>query len=795
MRHEVRPLPASTLEFSSPSELPRPRRLWNVPIDAYADHFAHDARSVFVRDGDEIVAIDLQGGHERWRRRLPERVRITLLWVVGARVVGAGPTGDVVAWDADTGTELWRFGTECTFLEFDACGDRAIGMCIPESGSARSPADRVTDLVAFDPTSGRIAWRKPLPDHIAFSVSCDSARAYVALPATEGGADPENLFAYDLGSGRESWRATVPHRGAAARVGNRVLVIGRAVTAFRAQGGARLWTYAPEEDFGLPVWELPSHPLPLYLGRLLLSRPGAIDGLDLETGLVDRSWPLPTVGPGSGSRRSGPYVQTGEGRILAWVGDEIGGAERRWLVVWEGELSHVLAAPPVQPGTVTTLAGGVVVSRCAPQGLCGWSVAETEDSEASALPPAERVRLRLERGLNLRDRSMDDLRSIPGYAEVLLALAGDPTSPVRGTAIWAIEKLEVPGAEETLLRTLSEIPPPDPQEGDPVRMLRTRTLLALTRYPRPDVAARLAPLLVVAPQSTRFSDETEVRPAVYRLLAKVGGPAEIEALRDEDTRRRAHQGWSRICDEHDARSEEDASPWMCGGRIRAGPYQISQFGLGTFGPMRVWIRRIEGTRRSPPSIACEIARNVSPLPVRMQGGRIALGSGRASFDPERALLDRDEDGISDRVERLLGTDSRNADTDADGRPDGEDPSPLAARRAGDAPAVVAEAVEYTARFDGWAQGVVDVAMQRDSFSEISGGASVFLHRPLPVNEYDSGVLGTGLRVEDLVVSGGTASLRVVANWIGAGETHALQLSRVGGVWRVVEDEKVGEWIE
>jgi hypothetical protein len=120
---------------------------------------------------------------------------------------------------------------------------------------------------------------------------------------------------------------------------------------------------------------------------------------------------------------------------------------------------------------------------------------------------------------------------------------------------------------------------------------------ALTRSTRPDVAARLARLMLVEPSGWEVP-----RSEIYRYLARVDGPAEIEALRQIDERTLRRGGWVHLCDLVDQEMlkpdfKESGPSDPCGVGVTKGDYRVVGHGD------RMWLRRRTEAGWGPPAVA------------------------------------------------------------------------------------------------------------------------------------------------------------------------------------------------
>jgi outer membrane protein assembly factor BamB len=190
-------------------------------------------------------------------------------------------------------------------------------------------------LLALDGQTGRQEWRANIAGGIAAGVGSDGQYSAVVTPGNE---------LVTLEAGRELWRAKLPAKGFTAPLvaGARVFVLtaDRAITAFDAQNGQRLWGQSR-----------PAEPL-------VLNAPGVMLAVG-DTLVVGQSGRLVGLNPSGGSPRWEAAVATPRGvndveRLVDLVGKVSRAGETVCVRAFQ---SHV--------GCVNAVRGGLVWSKAA----------------------------------------------------------------------------------------------------------------------------------------------------------------------------------------------------------------------------------------------------------------------------------------------------------------------------------------------------------------------------------------------------------------------------------------------
>jgi len=876
------------------SQLPRLKPLWEAKGLSLSGHGGVAGELMIAREiepgahaAGAIVALDSRTGETRWKAAAPEGTM--RLAVVRGRLLALGAQGTVIAYVLADGARLWSRETGCMFLGgLAGAGDRAVGSCMPASKPDKpldvSTMRRESFAVAFDLASGNDLWRVRLQTRLPGRLPVDTENAYVlAMQEPEPGRPPEagfrsTLQALSLSEGKPRWTATAADM---AMVGfthaGLVIVTGQKVQAFRGADGSAAWSYEPPRqpssvDVDMAMSMEGTGP-PLHEGLLLLAASDRIDGLDLASGRVARTWALPVRPATSDSAKkrfdAGMTVRisSGGGRILARLGT-LDAADGGALVIFEGDARQVVQSP-VGPFGEMELVGDLVVAQVEDAGgdtslLRAYSLGATEAAEATALPPIERVRAILARAslppgqAKPSDESMAELRAIPDFGKHLVAIAGKAASPQRQKAIVLIGRQKIAEGVPVLLAILDQTVPPIPKDpmGDEFRFspdrpptpqqmkmlrdyrppkeyveameryveaagTRAAATLALTQFDRPDVAVRLAPMLAA---DEDIENGADVQPAIYRLLARVGGASEVGALGAFDERNRVPGGWAKTCTADDALEADPerkrkrksmietishghgavslGGSGPCRGGKDAGPNRVTQSDAG------VWLRRKGAGGLGAPVLALQTddERMAVVEKVAHTAGRIAVrgtrhaATGRepwsAEIDAEKAFADGDGDGIPDSTEAWLGTDGKAPDSDGDGVRDGDDPSPLAKPASGEAGRVQAEIVAYASRLRRrGSAGLVIVNAPRDAVAEVAGVAAVVLHRDPPKGRDRYSPRADNVVSIDQVSVTGDAATAKMGRGLYIGDPTTVKLRRVGGVWRVADVENESPWVE
>lgn len=198
-----------------------------------------------------VVALSTLDGRELWRRSTEETGRFT----EGFRVVAAGDVVVVGDWDlyafhAETGDRLWAFHPADGYGPGNFLGEHAGGRVFSGSPSG--------SLYAVDLKTGAQRWRATVNTEVLTSVfePATDGRIVVAGFTVFSGPDRGGVIAVDAESGRERWRFHFPAPEDATRStyrsGGPVLT---ADLAFVADGDGRVW--ALDLITGAVRWTVP----------------------------------------------------------------------------------------------------------------------------------------------------------------------------------------------------------------------------------------------------------------------------------------------------------------------------------------------------------------------------------------------------------------------------------------------------------------------------------------------------------------------------------------------------------
>ena len=175
--------------------------------DIYTSSPAVVDGTVYVgsRDG-HLYALSAQDGSERWKLRTEGRVVSSPAVAGGVAVVGSAD-GSVYAADVATGTQRWRFDTDGRALDSGEFGfDRRTVQSSPAiADNTVFIGARDGILYAVDLRTGREKWRA---DHQVSWVNTSPAVADNIVVA--GSSDARFVHGVDARTGRELWRQTTP---------------------------------------------------------------------------------------------------------------------------------------------------------------------------------------------------------------------------------------------------------------------------------------------------------------------------------------------------------------------------------------------------------------------------------------------------------------------------------------------------------------------------------------------------------------------------------------------------------
>jgi outer membrane protein assembly factor BamB len=210
------------------------KQLWRRPAaGGYSEIVAAGERAytLEMRDGvDYVVAMDAQSGREQWRANLGPTYRghggshdgpISTPAIDGGDLFALSPHGLLVAFDAANGRERWRHNLVESFAA-----------SAPVWGFASSPlvegnlvllptgGEKSRGLLAFDRTTGRLAWSAPHSKSTLYSSAVAATLAGTRQIVTAAG---DRVFAVSPVDGRLLWSVAGP--GGGEEVNNSPLVL------------------------------------------------------------------------------------------------------------------------------------------------------------------------------------------------------------------------------------------------------------------------------------------------------------------------------------------------------------------------------------------------------------------------------------------------------------------------------------------------------------------------------------------------------------------------------------------
>lgn len=665
-----------------------------------------------------LRALDNSSGEARWRARVDATDAARPL-ALGDRVVVPTASG-LTAFDARTGEEAWRW--EGIVADVRAGDDRVFVLGPPQATvGLASGGPQVLEL---DPADGRVRWAKPCRASCRL-VDARGAAVLVApapgrLLRVEGGRVTQTLAGLrsvqaalldgdgvlvatstavvrsDAQGVRFSSSAPyvrgVSRRGPYALVDAQAALLGldpaTGAERFRIRLGPDLQgklrveqaAHFPEGQTLIPTEDLfgaaPAYLLVRDDGTLRVVRYGHPRLRTIETAGDLALYASDNELVLSGTRRRGAPIRHYETpaqdveaqlRLLARPADDAAAFDaqaraRIWL--WR------LGRPVYETALYATIAGA--------------------DSEA--LPGLLTV---------LRADHPSDARVVE-QAVWRLTIAA-PSPAVAQARLWGLSRLPSPWPEQLWPRLLEEAPiwleglppigltaseatpPPWRRRPPPAPAARPTASEALTPRPAaPDPGLRQRPPRRDLPVRAAQSHARAGLMALAPMTAEAVPAGYVEAL------------WRRLTPVVEARRAAFPCPWpeaLARGRwpvpsrcpLTAPPPgatlddagQIAAWRAGAAGdPRDVWVMTRDGARWGPPRFTS--VRAGAPITALFGGRRPSLEAGGETLvlpDLRRLGADRDRDGLTDRLEARLGTDPRRADTDGDGRPDGQDPSP------------------------------------------------------------------------------------------------------------------------
>jgi len=168
-----------------------------------------------LKQVDESNAGKLQA---RWTIQLPSdsRVEATPIVVDGIMYI-PGPPGQVLALDAKTGLQLWRYGRRQKVVNPNASGNR-VRRGVSVLGNRVFLGTLDAALVALDARTGRLLWETQVVDTmLGYTITSPPlALRDKIITGASGGERAANGFidAYDPATGKRLWRfSTIPAPG------------------------------------------------------------------------------------------------------------------------------------------------------------------------------------------------------------------------------------------------------------------------------------------------------------------------------------------------------------------------------------------------------------------------------------------------------------------------------------------------------------------------------------------------------------------------------------------------------
>ena len=197
--------PARTGEQPGPGPVGTPTRRWELRLgEVITTSPAVVGGVVYVGSvspgtmaGGALHAVD-SAGVERWRlATVPGDAILGSPAVVDGVVVTGSYDGIVIAAEADTGAELWRYQAEGSFYASPALHDGVAYL-----------SDIHGHLYALGATDGDLAWRTVVGDGFARSLGSPALADGIVYgtSVSRRDANPTFLHAFDATSGQERWR-------------------------------------------------------------------------------------------------------------------------------------------------------------------------------------------------------------------------------------------------------------------------------------------------------------------------------------------------------------------------------------------------------------------------------------------------------------------------------------------------------------------------------------------------------------------------------------------------------------
>jgi len=233
--------------------------------------------SVFASSGFGVLAVDTERGARQWFAQPPEGQGIVAPVADESKLYVPTPSGNLIALDRKTGTEVWRFKAEHDLTSPVLANGRIFVGSDPTEVDARG-------LYAINASDGTLFWKSTTrfrPDSTPAV-----AGGLVVFSSDDVNSNDAVLAALDANTGNEVWG--VPSREAnssPAILGDRVIV-----------GGGDFFAHALDLHSGKEIWRSPvldkfdtrNFPAIAYGDVFLADRVGDFYRLDGKTG--KRKW-------------------------------------------------------------------------------------------------------------------------------------------------------------------------------------------------------------------------------------------------------------------------------------------------------------------------------------------------------------------------------------------------------------------------------------------------------------------------------------------------------------------------
>jgi outer membrane protein assembly factor BamB len=504
------------------STLPRLRRAWT--LDAadlrttqwrYEDTSPAFGGALFAwstgHGASELVAIELATGKERWRIAAPDPETIQIEFATGMVLLNGA--SDTTAVDVKTGKPLWTAKLCRLSNHVRDNGSVGFALCHGPPDVWKSPGPYgssssigTTLLLAFDLASGRALWRQQPWNGPNITVGARqvfvSRGKLVGLDARTGKEASQTAF--PASTSHQPWAV------AGADLGGKPLVLvngggdGRLtnrIAALEVPSGREVWTRSyPQGRFRDVRAAIPRD------GRLFEWGLRELTEIDPGTGQVLLDCPLPRVHPTNNYPRRW-RLMGGQPVVMMDAG-----ARPPVVVRCEGHGGEPSLAQLPQSGyseKLVAVEDGVIVVR-GPDALTAYRVFETDPAESVALSPRERVQAILDRtsqntyhtaeSVAANKAFYDELRAVPGYGKLLLALAKQDHPTRQARAVDAATGLRVPGVVDLLLGEIFRAPmlPPTLTDGELEELNRQSQEDGASRAYARSHARRLAQIAMLA---------------------------------------------------------------------------------------------------------------------------------------------------------------------------------------------------------------------------------------------------------------------------------------------------------